>query len=588
MAVVFYNSTDPDVNFFNPQWFVAIAGVTFAVICISSLIKIAALSKGGSYIAEGLGGKLVSLSSKDSDQRKLINVVEEMALASGVPVPPVYLLEDEEGINAFAAGFSPNDAVIGVTKGCCEKLSRNELQGVIAHEYSHILNGDMRLNIRLIGFLSGIMVISTIGNTILRSSRYHSNSSAKSKEKKSGQVFIIAFLLLVIGYAGMLIGRLIQSAVCRQREYLADASAVQFTRSTGIADALKKIGGFSLGSTVASPAAGEACHMFFVKAISSPFSTHPPLIERIQKIEPGFKNDFKNDTLAKVDLFQGALPFQPQKAISIDADAVMRQVGNITSENLAYGAAVLEAIPKPIRNETYDILGAWAIACALLLDKDPVEKAKQLNKLQQSAFPSLFKQIVLMDEYVKNIAPDLKLPVLDISIPALRQMSPEQFKVFKNHIQLLIEADSKITIFEFSLKEVINHRLEAAFVNADPKILYKSVAPLIDDAVTLLTVLAQAGHKDKETVRMAFRTSISFLLFREKKDIKMPAKVNIKTLHAALKRFSQASFKVKEAIFRACCQCVLFDDEVTVSEAELLRAVAYALDIPLPPFMKKL
>jgi Zn-dependent protease with chaperone function len=255
-------------------------------------MKIAALSKGGGYVAESLGGKPVSRSTTDIDERKLLNVVEEMAIASGTPVPPVYLLENEESINAFAAGFSPNDAVIGVTRGCCQRLNREELQGVIAHEFSHILNGDMRLNIRLMGFLGGIMVIATIGNTILRGSRYRSHSSSKN-DKGGGQIMFIALLLLVIGYVGVLIGRLIQSAVSRQREYLADASAVQFTRSTRIAGALKKIGGLSSGSKINSPAASEACHMFFGKAIHSLFATHPPPGRQNSENRAGFQRRFR-------------------------------------------------------------------------------------------------------------------------------------------------------------------------------------------------------------------------------------------------------------------------------------------------------
>ncbi|RJP77778.1 MAG: hypothetical protein C4522_14620 [Desulfobacteraceae bacterium] len=591
MGVILYNSTDPDFRFYDPKLFLTIAGATFGVICIGSIIKISALSSGGSVVAESLGGKPISRSTTDPDQKRIINVVEEMAIASGTPVPPVYLLEQEEAINAFAAGFSPNDAVIGVTRGCCRRLNREELQGVIAHEFSHILNGDMRLNIRLMGFLGGIMVISTVGETILRSTRHRSHSSRKNGKGGGGQILIIALLLLVIGYIGVLIGRLIQSAVSRQREYLADASAVQFTRSTGIAGALKKIGGLVAGSKIKSPAAGEACHMFFGKAVSSFFATHPPLLDRIQKIEPGFKGDFAavSAAPAAVDA-QGWLQSMSSfsagagQDISIDADTVMNQIGNITPENVAYSASVLAAIPGAIKKETRDILGASAIVCALLLDRNPAEKKKQMDMLRKTASPMLLRQMEQVDKSVQDLTLELKLPVLDLALPALRQMSPDQFTVFKGHLQLLMEADNKMTIFEFSLREIINHRLEAAFVNTAPNIIYKNITPLTENAIALLTVLAQAGHKDKTAAEQAFRTAVSALPVRGK-NMEMPATVSFHVLHTSLQRFSQASAGVRKTMFDACCQLVLFDGRVSVSEAELLRAVAYALDIPVPPLL---
>ncbi|MFO8049772.1 MAG: M48 family metallopeptidase [Desulfosudaceae bacterium] len=597
MGVVMYNSSDPGVSFYNPELFLVIAGLTLLVIFVGSFIKIRALSSGGSYVAEGLGGRLVDSSTTDPDQRQLLNVVEEMAIASGVPVPPVYLLENEDGINAFAAGFSPNDAVIGVTRGCCRRLSRGELQGVIAHEFSHVLNGDMRLNIRLIGFLGGIMVIAGIGTSILRGSFYGGHrrrssfrSSGGSGKGGGGQVLIIAVALLAIGYIGVLIGRLIQSAVSRQREYLADASAVQFTRDTGIANALKKIGGLSAGSKIKSPAAGESCHMFFGKAVSSLFATHPPLEQRIKKIEPGFSGDFADlgapRAVAGMAGAAGISSFQAGRDITTDAASVMKGVGRITPENVAYSAAILIAIPEPVKNQLRDILGAWAVVGALLLDRDPAEKTKQLELLGRSAAASLRRQIEIVDRHVRELPPELRLPVLDMAVPTLRQMSPEQFADFTSQIQLLIEADSKITIFEFVVKEVINHRLEAAFAEAPSGIDYKNIAQLRPDAAALLAVLARAGHPDKAEAGRAFQAAAAVLPIKGQ-EITMPDKVSFQDLHTALDRFSRASFGVKKVFFDACCQSVLFDGKVAVSEAELLRAVAYAVDIPVPPFLKK-
>ena len=585
MAVLLYYSSEP-TGFFNPKLFFVIAGATIAVIGIGTLLRIKALSSGGSYVAESLGGKIVNLSTADPDQQKLINVVEEMAIASGTPVPPVYLLEKEEGINAFAAGFSPNDAVIGVTLGCCKRLNREELQGVIAHEFSHILNGDMRLNIRLMGLLGGIMAISNIGYTVLRGSRYRSSGSSRRSGKGGGQIIIIALLLLVLGYVGVLIGRLIQSALSRQREYLADASAVQFTRSTAIADALKKIGGFTSGSKIIAPAAVEAGHIFFGKATSSLFDTHPPLIDRIRKIDPGFSGDFSAPEAiaapAETSGFQPFSSYTPAQELSISPDTVRQSIGTITPEAVANGAAILSAIPEALKNEIQDPLGAYALVCALLLDPDPEVKNKQLELLGESAPPEILRQIQIVQRSIETIPPEMKLPLVDMALPSLRQISPDQFIAFKNHLELLMEADSRISVFEFSLHTVILHRLETAFTHPASGILYKSISPLTEDAIALCAVLALAGHKDKPSIEKAFRAGISSLPIQRQKT-EMPDHITFTKLQSSLERLSRASSGVKKTVFDACCQSVLLDNKVTISEAELLRAFAYAMDIPVPP-----
>ena len=289
LQLAFYLSMDTlsisgnEFKWFDIRMLSVVAALTLGVITVGSLFKMLQLKKGGSYVAEHLGGKRVNRLSADKDEKRLLNVVEEMAIASGVSVPQVYIMTGEKGINAFAAGYTPGDAAIAVTQGCLSTLSREQLQGVIAHEFSHILNGDMRLNIRLIGFLYGIMVIAIVGRGLLWSNR-------RSRNKKgANQTILLALALVVIGYVGQLFGRIIQSAVSRQREFLADASAVQFTRNPGgLAGALKRIAGFSQGSRIESPNAQEASHLFFSMAIRSLFATHPPLAERIRRIDPEY------------------------------------------------------------------------------------------------------------------------------------------------------------------------------------------------------------------------------------------------------------------------------------------------------------
>ena len=258
---------DPN-RFWNPDLFVGVVIGTVIVVGCGSLYKISVLRSGGARVAEMLGGRLIPAGSKDFLQKRLLNIVEEMAIASGVPVPPVYLLESEKGINAFAAGFTKDDAVIGITRGALETLDRNELQGVVAHEFSHILNGDMWLDLKLVGFLHGILLIALIGRSILRGSSRSRNS------KNSGGAVLFGLVLLILGYLGVLFGRLIKSSVSRQREYLADASAVQFTRNPGgLAGALKKIGGLASGSLIEHNKAEEISHMFFSNGLEGGWSS---------------------------------------------------------------------------------------------------------------------------------------------------------------------------------------------------------------------------------------------------------------------------------------------------------------------------
>jgi len=289
----------------NPRLFAAVVGGTLLVVLIGTLYKIAQLARGGEAIARMLGGRPVAPDTADAAERRLINVVEEMAIASGIPVPRVFLLDEEKGINAFAAGFEPSNAVIGVTRGCLQTLSRDELQGVIAHEFSHILNGDMRLNLRLVGILNGILVIALVGYGLMRV--MSSSSRSRSRNEKGGGaavgIFLLGLLLMLIGYIGVFFGKLIKSAVSRQREFLADASAVQFTRNPiGIAGALATIAGYKGGTRLATSHAEETSHFFFANGLRGSFlgllATHPPLDERIRRIDPAFTADRADATTA--------------------------------------------------------------------------------------------------------------------------------------------------------------------------------------------------------------------------------------------------------------------------------------------------
>ena len=598
LIMFFEVARQPDFNpatfdWIQPRLGFLVVSVTLVVIFIGSITKIIALAKGGSTVAENLGGRLINASTTNRDERKLINVVEEMSIASGVPVPQVYILDREKGINAFAAGYSPNDAAVAVTRGCLDKLSRDELQGVIAHEFSHILNGDMRLNIRLIGFLSGIMVIANIGYLMLRS-RPRSRSSSR---KGGGQTVLIGLGLLIVGFVGQLFGRMIQAAVSRQREYFADASSVQFTRNpSGIAEALKKIGGFITGSRIQSPHAGEICHMFFGKAIRTFFATHPPLKDRIHRLQPDFDGQFIPLKISGEEPDRDAPALEKPDAVAatpavaslaIGADSVIKRPGNITAQDLTHSRQILAAIPDEVKNELGDILGSISATCALLLDRDPAVKTRQIEDLQKVVPAAVLRQILLLDDQLKNLNPQLRLPILDLALPSLRQMSARQYAKFRQIIRILVEADARLSLFEFALEEILTHRLAAIFKRQKRQIVYKNMASLALDAANILSKLAHVGHPDEAAARAAFDSGWKKLAIKDSRWEMLPAKkVSFSALGVALRRFALATPAVKKALLDACAHCVLHDRKVTVEEAELLRTSAYALGIPLPPFLE--
>jgi len=554
--------------------------VTLGVITMGSLFKMLQLRKGGGSVAENLGGRRVNRLSADKNEKRLLNVVEEMAIASGVPVPQVYLMTEEAGINAFAAGYTPGDAAIAVTRGCLSRLNREQLQGVIAHEFSHVLNGDMRLNIRLIGFLYGIMVIAIVGRSLLWGGRR--SRSGKGR----GQMALLALALVGIGYVGQLFGRIIQSAVSRQREFLADASAVQFTRNPGgLAGALKIIGGFSKGTRIESPNAHEASHLFFCTAIHSLFATHPPLNERIRRIDPGSSARVNESGLDSGAVSGGQ--FDPSVSMmAADPGEAGHHIGSMTPRHLAYSAQLLSALPGKIQAELDDLLGATAIVCGLLLDRDSKERNQQIKVLNKIAPQEVVRQTLILEKEIRNLKTVFYLPVLELAIPTLRCMSPAQVAGLKRYIQALVEADGKLTLFEFVLEKIVAHQLGMVYNHSKRQSIVKRIDPLLPQLVKLLSMLAKSGNKDTQDAAKAFEAGFERIrptdaTYRGS----MPETVSFKEVDIALDRLTLAAPGIKRVIFDACCRCVLFDNKVSIPEAELLRATASVMNIPVPPFL---
>ncbi|WP_161602434.1 M48 family metallopeptidase [Tautonia marina] len=581
----------------DPGLFGLVALGTTALVGGGSLYKIASLAGGGHTVAELLGGRLIHPDTRDPDERRVLNVVEEMAIASGTPVPPVYLMDQEPAINAFAAGYTPNDAVIGVTRGCIQTLSRDELQGVMAHEFSHILNGDMRLNIRLMGVLFGILLIGITGWIIFRSTMY-SNMRARSDNKGGNPLPLIGLALYIIGYVGVFFGRLIQSAVSRQREYLADASAVQFTRNPeGIAGALKKIGAISAGSRLKNPEAGEAAHMFFGEGIGgawlSLMATHPPLADRIRRIDPNFDGDFSKVSLAppshaRIDREKpkgpsrkaetGRMKFDPVEAIT--------KIGTIDPQRLAYAAALLESFPEPITRLTHDPYSARVLVYGLLIDRDSEHLDSQLQALAGSAGSKIADQTRSILPEVQGVELTARLPLVELALPALRQLSPDQYRAFQRDVRALIEADRRISLYEFALLRLLMRHLGPQFGNKTaPSVRYRSAAAISEPTGTLLTAIARVGQPhDSAEARRSFESGVQALGW-DSVQVKPASESGLEAVSKALDVLLEASAPLKRDVLRACASAVGSDGQITVEEGELLRAIADSLDSPMPPIL---
>jgi Zn-dependent protease with chaperone function len=572
-----------------------------ALIGGGSMFKVLQLRGGGHVVAEGLGARRVFPDTADHVERRLLNVVEEMALASGVPVPPVYMMDNEAAINAFAAGYSPSDAVIAVTRGTAEQLSRDELQGVVAHEFSHILNGDMRLNIRMIGLLFGILLVGLIGRIILRSLMHGSGRRSRSS-KEGGGIILVMLLLgvatLVLGYVGTVIGNLLKAAVSRQREFLADASAVQFTRNPeGLAGALKRIGAPTVGSRLVAPNASEASHMYFATGVWEGFTnltaTHPPLAERIRRLDPQWDGKFPAASAHPASYAEAAegaagLVGGGVRDAAVVPLAVVKQaaeqVGDPTERHRQYAAALVEELPAQVRDAAREVYGARAVLLGLLTDRKPAVRDQQLATLQQLAPADLVNAVLKLLPALDALDVRARLPLVDLSLPALRAMSPSQYQQFLACFKAFVAADNRLGLFEWTLYRVLLRHLTPQFEKtAPPRAAYYGLQKLGEPCSVLLSTLAHADNRGGDA-RAAFSKGaerlqgISLEL--------LPAdRCGLDALSGALDVLSRVADKQRKGLVAACAATICADREVTVAEAELLRGVCDMLDCPMPPLL---
>jgi Zn-dependent protease with chaperone function len=596
VAGVLYSSNQGDVM--NPAVLGPVAILATLLIIGATLYKTAALSGGGGRVALGMGGTLVPTNVTDPLRRRLRNVVEEMAIASGVPVPEIYVMEAESGINAFAAGFTPGDAAVAVTRGTLELLNREELQGVIAHEFSHILNGDMRLNIRMMGVLFGIMVLGMIGRTILRSSS-RSGLLSSRRGRNSGGIMLIGLGLTILGWIGVFFAHLIKAAVSRQREFLADASAVQFTRQTdGIANALKKIGGYQQHSYIQSADPEEVSHMLFaggVARLTSLFATHPPLVERIRALDPSFEErDYPQVTTDQVgdenihgpvSAFAGsASEFSGHAGARIEGD-IADSVGQPTPAHVGYAGRLRRSIPETLYEAAHSPTGAYLLTLALVIDAPYADRQIAIIEGQLGE-----ARAVLVRHYydeLQKIGAGFRLPLLEIAFPELKQRPTPKLEFLLDLLRRLIELDGHIDLREFCFYRILARHLEQAIdpsAHQNGNRVSKSAAR--QAAVDIIRIVADHGSDNPTERDRAFAAGIrSFGEWAAGDREPVPAERTVAKLSEALDILAKINSAGRQSMLRAVTATIVHDSEVTATEAELLRAVCASLDCPLPPLL---
>lgn len=569
-----------------------IAALTAAFIGLASLYRVATLSRGGGQVARLLGATEIPGEATDLLQRRLVNVVEEMAIASGTPVPEIFVLEEEQGINAFAAGLTPADAAVAVTRGALERLTRAELQGVIAHEFSHILNGDMRLNQQLMGLSFGILALAQIGRLLLNTVRI------RSGRRSSGAALMgvtIGATLILIGSIGLLFSRLIKAGVSRQREMLADASAVQFTRDrAGLADALKKIGGYT--GTLVARNGEEVAHMLFTRGASAFrgwFATHPPLDERILALDPSFTPGDYPDVGEPLPSSEAPMDapitqaFAPASGTPADADIIGR-TGTVAPHALA--AAIRQAIPESLDHAAHSRELSLLLVLALGLSRTGSTRTRQLELLEQQLGTARRAKCGSLAAELDDLDDQYRLPILELSMPALKRRPAEQLSFVLDLLHRVTEQNSDERLFDYALLRLLESYLDAPGISHAAVQTRSQRGSVSGAVVDLLRCVAAHGHDDAGTALTAFRTGLARVAssaanVAEPSFSPLEEARRLEPLDAALTRLAQLRPKQKQRVLAGVLASIHCDRRISIPELELFRVIAATLGCPMPPAM---
>lgn len=604
---------------FHPELFAVVAGGVLLLVGAGSAFRMLQLRRGGAAVAELLGGRRVSPQTTDGDERRFLNVVEEMAIASGVPVPAVYVLDREVGINAFAAGHTIHDAAVAITRGTLARLSRDELQGVVAHEFSHILNGDMRLNLRIMGLLFGILLLAVVGRGLLRAGT--SGSRSRREKGGGGPIILIGIVLIVVGYIGVFFGRLIQAAISRQREFLADAAAVQFTRNpAGIAGALKVIGASMEGSRIENPHAEEAGHLFFANRARSAFAglmaTHPPLTERIRRIEPAFDGSFDGISLHPPE-HEPELPAAVAGLASSLASPItsaagghvarppagvvaplqfLASVGAPTADHLRSAGNILAALPDSLREAARSVDDVPALIFALLHDPAAAGAAKGAAAIRHFGGDTTLARTEALAAQVRAPGAMKRYPLLKLALPTLRTLPAERARALSATVDALIHADGEVDAFEHALSLLLERQLGVQPPRRTRRTV-RSLGRLRDPLQLVLSALAYTGADDDDAAAddaAADDTAATALAAGTRMlppgapplRLRSSEEVTPAAVREALAQLAAGTPEIRRRILLCATHVVAADGEIRDSEAEQLRAIAAAIDCPVPTLLE--
>ncbi len=573
------------------------SAIIVSIIVIASLGKITSLRSGGAKVATNLGGTLVSADTRDPLKRRLYNVVEEISIASGTPVPDVFVLENERAINAFAAGYGTADAAVAVTQGTLEKLNRAELQGVIAHEFSHIFNGDMRINIRLMGVIFGIMVLAIIGRKFLHANRYRRSS----KDNNMGAIIAIGLTLAAIGYIGLFFARWIKSALSRQREYLADASAVQFTRDpNGIGGALKKIAAYNHQSYLQVDSE-EVSHMLFASGLKSFFfATHPPLKQRISRIEKDFKANEIEVLAKRLKRQEKREHWQAQQAEQeqaknntaknqggiLEVDTILNDIGQPNTSRIVAAALLTSSMSNSLKQAAHSTEWAPEVLLYCLLDSDDELREKQLLSVIQEMgdiSEGKIRHLISANGLVKV---EERLPLFEIAFPSLKRRPQEDTERILISVDRMALTDNKIDSFEYLLSRLIKQTLfEAHIPNRTRLHGSKKIKDCIDELTLIVSILASHGQNSTspqalQYAQRAFKAGMSSAGI-EHKNLTFTDKWQTKVDEALIK-LDRLAFNDKAVVVRAMATTVLDDKKLVTEEQEMMRVICGLIHVPVP------
>ena len=556
-----------------------------------AMYRIMSLSNGGKAVAEDLGAVPVSPDTHDPQLRLLRNVIEEVAIASGSPVPDIYLMQDEPGINAFAAGYSVSDAAICVTQGCLDNLTRDELQGVIAHEFSHVLNGDMRLNIRLIGLLFGIMALAVIGRQLLNFGGVRFGRRGSS----DGRVWVIGLALLGVGYIGYFFGRLIQASVARSRESLADVSAVQFTRQTqGIAGALKKIAALGDGSRLQAANRHEVAHMLFGESDAPGFfdglyATHPPLMKRIRSLDPGFRETeletifsaMQDADAARAEALErgpqapaspsNPIPFTLGAAVAASSD----QGGTSAVVSPATSTALIQATKQPE--------SALALMFAMVLSPQEALAATQRRSVASAFGDDMQFAVAALSDQVKSLAPGKRMSLLALSFPVLKQLPEGRLQTFLGTLENVTRINSNVGLEDYCLARLMRLQLsEALHPRSAPIDGQKKLPACVASASFVIAIVAAHGSSDDAAARRAWLLAMTDAFPGNEQVWQAPPMDWQQALDRALGELDGLMPAAKEIFIQGLVRAIRADDKITAEEMALLRVICASLHCVMP------